>query len=155
VGINETSSTASSYKDNTSLSYTELMIKLKNYLINEREAPRFHIPLMKSLMLLVGTVIVVFGFVEGYFIDAGIGSLADTYEAGNFVDNINQAMQIALNNEIVMHKYCTSGNSRYATRCTYLNGTQTFLNKELYSMLLASFSGFLSKKTDMFGVRYY
>lgn len=131
------------------------MIKFKNYLINDRETPRFHIPFMKLLMLLVGTVIVSCAFVEGYFMDAGISSLADTYEAGNLVDNINQAMQFALNNEIIMQQYCTWGNSTYSTRCTYLNSTQAFLNKQLYSMLLTSFSEFLSRKTAMFGLRYY
>lgn len=79
MGINETSSNASSYKDNTRLSYTELMIKLKHFLINERETPRFHIPFMKMLMLLVGTAIVMGGFVEGYVVEAGISSLVDTY----------------------------------------------------------------------------
>lgn len=53
---------------------------------------------MKLLMILMSTVIVINGFVEGYLINAGISSLAETYEAGNFIDNINQVMQIALNN---------------------------------------------------------
>lgn len=53
-----------------------------------------------------------------------------------------------------MQSYCTS-NYTNTTHCDYLNNTQTFLNHELYNMLLTSFTEFLSKQTDMFGVRYY
>lgn len=90
--MNETSSTASSYKDNSNLTYTELMVKFKQYLINHQETPQFRIPSMKLFMVLCGMAITACGFFEVYLIDASIGSLAQTYEASNLANNINQVL---------------------------------------------------------------
>jgi hypothetical protein len=110
---------------------------------------------MKVFIALCGTLIITSGFIEVSIINIGIKSLSEIYEASNFVNNINQILEIALNNDNNLQKYCASKISSDVVRCNYMNSTQIFLNRQLYLMMLNSFTNFLTKQTDMFGVAYY
>jgi hypothetical protein len=72
--MNETSSVASSVKDNNNLSYSELMLKLKNYLLQSNSTPRFSVPLMKLFTLICGCLIIICGYIEEKLISTGISS---------------------------------------------------------------------------------
>lgn len=109
--------------------------------------------MMKVFTIACGTLLIVCGFVECTLISSGVQSYSQIYEASTFVNNINQMMEVSLNNDEILQKYCSTANS--SARCSYLNRTQSILHSQLYQLIAASVDGYLSTQTNLFGIKYY
>lgn len=108
---------------------------------------------MKAFTIACGTLLIVCGFVECMFISSGVISYSQIYEASTFVNNINQMMEVSLNNDEILQKYCSAAN--FSSRCSYLNRTQSILHSQLYQLMAASVDGYLSAQTSLFNIRLY